>query len=59
MFESLKIVLINMIRILMMPTKLATLDLLKIEVFRNKVDDVIVSVHDVNNKFYHMTQIIL
>ena len=59
MFESLKVVLINMIRILMMPTKLATLDLLKTEVFRNKVDDVIVSVHDVNNKFYHMTQIIL
>ena len=39
-----------MIRILMASTKLATLDLLKIEVFWNKVDDVIVSVHDVNNK---------
>ena len=35
-FDSLKIVLINMVTILMMSTKLATLGLLKIKVFWNK-----------------------
>ena len=37
----------NMVAIL---TKLATLGLLKIKLLRNKVHDVIVSVHGVNNK---------
>ena len=39
-----------MIQILMMPSKLATLRLLKIKVFRNKGYDIINSVHDVTNK---------
>ena len=34
----------------MMPTKLATLGLLEIKVFWNKVYDVIISAHDVINK---------
>ena len=34
----------------MMSAKMTTLDFLKIKVFRNKVYDVIVSVHDVTNK---------
>ena len=33
LFESLNVILINMITILMMPAKLATLGLLKIKVF--------------------------
>ena len=33
LFESLKVVLINMVAIMMMPLKLATLDLLKLKVF--------------------------
>ena len=32
-FESLKVVLINMVTILMMPAKLATVGLLKIKIF--------------------------
>ena len=39
-----------MLTILMMSAKMTTLDFLKIKVFRNKVYDVIVSVHDVTNK---------
>ena len=35
-FESSKIVLVNMVEFLMVPAKLATLGLLKTEVFRNK-----------------------
>ena len=42
--------LINMITILMMSAKLATLGLLKIKVFWNNAYDVIISVHDVTNK---------
>ena len=39
-----------MAAILMMSGKLATLVLLKIKVFWNKVYDVLISVHDVTNK---------
>ena len=48
-----------MIAILMMSAKLATLGLPKIKVFWNKGYDVMISVHDVTNKFYHVTQVIL
>ena len=51
LFASLKVVLINMIAILMMSAKLATLDLLKIKVFWDKVYDITISVHYVTNKF--------
>ena len=44
-FESLKIVLINMVAFLMMSRKLANLGLLKIKAY-----DVILSAHDVTNK---------
>ena len=46
-FESLKVVLINMVVILMMSAKLAALGFLKIKVFWNKGYDVIISVHDI------------
>ena len=49
-FDSLDIFLINMVTILMMSAKIATLGLLKIKVFWNKGYDVIISVHDVTNK---------
>ena len=39
-----------MVIILMMSAKMATLGLLKIEVFRNKGCDVIISVYDIINK---------
>ena len=39
-----------MVAILMMSAKMATLGLLKIKVFWNKVYDVIISVHDITNK---------
>ena len=39
-----------MVAILMMSTKLATLDFLEIKVFWSKGYDVIISVHDVTNK---------
>ena len=39
-----------MVSILMMPSKIATLGLLKIKIFLNKGYDVIISVYDVNNK---------
>ena len=48
--ESLKIFLINMIKILVISAKLTTPDLLKIKVFWNKRYDVIFSVHDVTSK---------
>ena len=38
---------------------MATLGLLKIKVFWKKGYDVIISTHDLNKKFYHVTQIIL
>ena len=49
-FESLKIFLINMVTILMISAKKATLGLLKIKLFWNKDNDVIIFVHDVTNK---------
>ena len=49
-FESWKIFLINMVTILMMSAKMATLGLFKIKVFLNKCYDVIISVYDVINK---------
>ena len=49
-FESLKIVLINMVTVLMMSTKMATPSLLKIKLFRNRGYDIIISVHEVTNK---------
>ena len=48
-FGSLKVALINMVTILMMSTKLATLDLLKIKVLWKKGCVVIIFVHDVTN----------
>ena len=39
-----------MVTILMMSAKMATLGLLKIEVFRNKGYDIIISVYDIINK---------
>ena len=49
-FESLKIVLINMVTILMMSAKIATLGLLEIWVFWNKGYDVIIFAHIVTSK---------
>ena len=46
-FESLRIVLINMIRILMMSAKMAFLGFLKIKIISNKGYDVIISANDV------------
>ena len=57
--ESLKTVLTNMVTILTMLAKMATLGLLKVKLFWRKGYDVTISVHDVTNKFYHMAQIIL
>ena len=49
-FEFLKFVLINMVAILMMPSKLATLGPLKIKVFQNKgYDAIIFSMRDQRN----------
>ena len=48
-----------MVIILMISAKLATRGLLKMKVFRNEGYDVIIYVHDVNNKLYYVTQIIL
>ena len=48
--ESLKIVLINMVTILMMSAKIATLGLLEIWVFWNKGYDVIIFAHIVTSK---------
>ena len=51
-FESLKVVLKNMVAVLMMSGKLATLGLFKIKVFWNKSYGVIIFVHDVTNKIW-------
>ena len=48
--ESRKIFLINVVTILMMSAKMATLGLLRMKVFLNESYDVIISVHDVTNK---------
>ena len=39
-----------MVKLLMMPAKMATPELLKIKVFWNKGHDIIISVHDVTSK---------
>ena len=49
----------NMFTILMIPAKTTIPGLLKIKVFLNKGYDVIIFVHDVPAKFYHVIQIIL
>ena len=49
-FKSLKIVLTNMVKILLLSAKIATLGFLKIKVFWNKGYCIIISVHDVTNK---------
>ena len=49
----------NMVPILMISIKLATLSLLKIKVFSKKYYDAKISVKEVNKKFYQATQIIL
>ena len=48
--EPLKIVFINIVTILMIWAKLATLDLLKIKLFWNKGYDVMISIHDVTKR---------
>ena len=52
LFESLKVILINIVAIWKMSPKLATLGLLKITVFWIKGDDVIIFVCDVTNKIF-------
>ena len=59
LFNSLKVVLINMVATLTMPAKLATLGLLKIKVYWIKGYDVIISAYDAIKKFYHMSQVII
>ena len=49
-FESLKVVLINIVAILMMPANLATMGLLKLKPFWNKGYGVITFVRDLTNK---------
>ena len=49
-FESVKVALTNMVAILMMLAKLATLGLLKTKVFRNKGYNIVISFHYVTNK---------
>ena len=58
-FESLKVVLINLVAILMMSAKVATLGLLKVNIFWNKGYDIIFLSMTLPTKFYHVTQIIL
>ena len=50
LFQSLKIILINMVAILMMSAKSVAIGLLKIKVFWNKCYDVITFIYDVTNK---------
>ena len=50
-FESLKISLIQMVTILLMSAKMATLGLLKLKAFKNKGYNVIISVYDLNKTF--------
>ena len=53
------VVLIKVVSILMMPAKLATLELLKIKIFENKDYDVITSLIDFTKELCYVTQIIL
>ena len=55
LLEFLKVLLIKIVDILMMSAKFATLDLLKIKVTWNKFYGIIIRVHDITNKFYHVT----
>ena len=50
-FKPLRIVSIDMVTILMMSLKMATLGFLKMKVFWKKVYEVIVFIHDVTKKF--------
>ena len=50
MLDPLKFVLADIVPILMMSKKLAALGLPETKIFQNKGYDVIISVHDVNNK---------
>ena len=59
LFESLKVLLINMVSILIISANLATLDQLKITIFWKKAYGVIIFVHDVTNKNWSRYQIIL
>ena len=47
--ESLRIVLINIVKVLMMSAKMATPDLLKIKIFWKETHDVSISAHDVTS----------
>ena len=58
-FESLKVVLKNMVTISMMSAKMATPGLLKIKVFWSIGYHVIIYVQTSPWKFYHVIQIIL
>ena len=49
---SSKIILINMATILIMSAKLASPALLKLKIFQNKADDVIILDYDVTNKIF-------
>ena len=50
--KFLRIVLINMVKILTMPATMATLGLLEIKVLWNKVYDVTIPVYDITNKVF-------
>ena len=57
-FEYLKKFLINVVTILIMPAKLATLGLLKIKIFWSKGYDVIIPGYDVTDKIDYVTYVI-
>ena len=54
LFESLKIVVINMVTILIIWAKMATQGLLKIKKFWNKDFEIIISVRDFTNNFFSL-----
>ena len=58
-FESFNIFLINLVKILMMSAKMATLVPLKTMVFWSKGYDVIISVDDVTNILWHYSNYIV
>ena len=57
--QNLRIILVNMVTILMMPAKLATLGLLKVKLFWNNSYDVIFSEYDVTKEILLRDQIVL
>ena len=64
MCESLQVALLKEVAILMMLAKSATLGFLKIMVLLNKVYDVVISAHDVNDKIsshnsYHIVDLVI